>query len=399
MIRKLSIENFYSIKTRQTLDLEIPRNAPDPDRRFVAAVEGSRARFPKVAVIYGANASGKTNVLHALLFLAEFVRDSVDRPRDEPFRYAPFNRKGGAKAPTRLEIEFDADIAPDDPGPCPYRYELDLIHEGKRVSRESLRRLPRGTVPYGKPRWLFVRMEDQLHFGRDFTLAENDPLRDKIRSDASVISTLAKFDHGPALAFWRFFGSFVTRVKPDSKAATDGNIATSSYLSDKTLFKRLRKEIRRLDLGIENVSFWATTRGLQPIFKHKGLDRPMGLNFESRGTQRFYNLYPYLWKALALGGVAVLDEVDADIHPLVLPEFVRMFQRSDTNPRNAQLIMSCQNATLLNNLVKEEIYFTEKDSKGCTHIYGLKDVRGVRRDLKVSGKYLSGVFGAVPRIG
>ena len=103
--------------------------------------------------------------------------------------------------------------------------------------------------------------------------------------------------------------------------------------------------------------------------------------------------------ALRQGSIVALDELDNDIHPLVLPEIVRLFQEERTNPNGAQLIMSCQNATLLDHLAKEEVFVTEKDSEGRTAIYGLQDVQGVRRDENLYAHYLMGVYGAVPRLG
>ena len=88
-----------------------------------------------------------------------------------------------------------------------------------------------------------------------------------------------------------------------------------------------------------------------------------------------------------------------DIHPLIIPEILRWFYDPKINKYNAQLIISCHNATLLETLIKEEVYFTEKNNKGETEIYGLKDITDVRRDTNIYKKYLGGAFGAVPHIG
>ena len=110
-------------------------------------------------------------------------------------------------------------------------------------------------------------------------------------------------------------------------------------------------------------------------------------------------MFPYLYHVLSRGGLAVMDEFDNDIHALLMPELINLFQSRETNPNDAQILMSCHNPSVLECLSKEEIYFTEKDSLGRTEIYGLKDVQDVRRDANLYAKYLSGVFGAVPRIG
>jgi AAA15 family ATPase/GTPase len=103
--------------------------------------------------------------------------------------------------------------------------------------------------------------------------------------------------------------------------------------------------------------------------------------------------------ALMTGGVAVIDELDLSIHPLVLPEIIRWFYDTERNLHNAQLWMTCQNASLLEELVKEEVFFCEKDLKGRTTVYGLQNIQAVRRGDNYYRKYLGGVYGAVPRLG
>jgi hypothetical protein len=91
--------------------------------------------------------------------------------------------------------------------------------------------------------------------------------------------------------------------------------------------------------------------------------------------------------------------MDSTIHPILLPEILHWFHDPVTNPHQAQLWMSGHSASLLEELKKEEIFFTEKDGQGRTKVYGLKDIEGVRRVDNFYQKYLGGVYGAVPRIG
>jgi predicted ATPase len=135
------------------------------------------------------------------------------------------------------------------------------------------------------------------------------------------------------------------------------------------------------------------------MFAHKGLDRPLLFQFESEGTKSFIKIFPYLKEALIVGGIAVVDEFDSAIHPSLLPEILRWFHDPKENPRNAQLWFSGHSASLLEELKKEEIFFTEKDQRGRTRIYGLGDIESVRRSDNFYQKYLGGVYGAVPRIG
>ena len=103
---------------------------------------------------------------------------------------------------------------------------------------------------------------------------------------------------------------------------------------------------------------------------------------------------------LAQGGIAIVDEFDVMIHPLVLPELLRWFyDKEQRNAYDAQLWLSCHSASLLDDLTKEEVILCEKDRQGRTHVFSLMDMRSIRRDDSLYRKYLSGVYGAVPQIG
>lgn len=95
----------------------------------------------------------------------------------------------------------------------------------------------------------------------------------------------------------------------------------------------------------------------------------------------------------------ILDEPDADIHPNFLPEILSWFYNSESNPVNGQLIMTCHNASVLEHLKPQQVFFTEKDSQGRTRIYGAKDIEGMEEGEDLYKNYLGGVYGAVPRLG
>jgi predicted ATPase len=97
--------------------------------------------------------------------------------------------------------------------------------------------------------------------------------------------------------------------------------------------------------------------------------------------------------------VAIIDELDNSIHPLLLPEIVRWFYDPQKNPYGAQLWMTCQAASLLEELQKEEVFFCEKNLQGQSQVYALTDVQAVRRSDNLYKKYLGGVYGAVPKVG
>ena len=395
MLRKLTVENFFSIREAQTLDLTIARNAPDPDGRFATPIEGTGARFPKVVALFGANASGKTTVLRAVNFLVQFIMNSVEREPNSPLVFLSFQSPDWIDAPTRFRVEFDARVREEHSGRVLYVYELELAPGRKSVLAETLK-----YYPEGRRRWLFRRDASGISTGKDFNLANNDPVRKQIRKNASVISVLAKFNHDFSLALYKNLSGVYCNVAMlgEPLKAREG-VITKWYAQTEDALKALNKEIRRFDLGIEEVVLTPTVDGVRPYFVHAGLEGPLPYEFESQGTTHFYNIFPYLYHVLSSGGLAVMDEFDNDIHALLMPELINLFQSRKTNPNDAQILMSCHNPSLLECLVKEEVYFTEKDSLGRTEIYGLKDIQDVRRDANLYAKYLSGVFGAVPRIG
>jgi hypothetical protein len=171
------------------------------------------------------------------------------------------------------------------------------------------------------------------------------------------------------------------------------------YAEHPELVEALNREIERIDLGIKGMSIGSASNGPVARFEHEGLDRLMPMQLESHGTRQFIRIFPTLFQALTTGGVAVIDELDLAIHPIVLPEILRWFYDPVRNQQNAQLWMSCHNASLLDELIKEEVYFCEKDSRGRTRLYGLQDIQSVRRNDNFYQKYLGGVYGAVPQLG
>ena len=404
MLRKISIENFYSIKDKQVLDLAVPSNAPDLPV-FGIEKEISDTRIPKVVSIFGANASGKTTVLRVLGFLKWFLTTSFSQPPTQNLPLMPFADTESHVGISRLEVEFDSDFIEDNK-PCIYRYSLELTHSlgyknplkprlSPIVESESLY-----FAPEGKFRRLFHREADQIKDSPEFKVKMKDYPPQSFRENASVIPTLVQYNHAISKAFTSVLNTVFTNVSILQKYDFDLNDAIDIYMSDNEVFKELNSKIQMLDLGIDEVVISTNVNHVPvPLFKHSELNSELVYEFESQGTQKFFKLFPLINYTLETGGLLVLDEIDNDIHPALMPEIIGWFHDERTNPHNAQLFMACHNASILEHLEKEEIYFTEKTPDGRTEIYGLKDIAGVRRVDNYYKKYLGGVFGAVPNIG
>ncbi len=397
MLHRLEIENFYSVRERQILDLTVPATTPVDEKRFHAPAAGGNVRLPKVVVIFGANGSGKTTILRAASFLEDFVRTSFDDYKvGANINIRPFASAGWQDRPTFLAMEFSPIELLGNHGV--YRYELEISRSDTSnfVSRESLSKSFNG----GKMTPLFERVGDaersEVRPTKAFQTRRNDP-RLEVRPNVSVISSMVQFNHEPSKEVWEAFRVFNTNVIVD-RFTMGEQWSSDFYVKFPLVLEQLRSRLRTIDVGISNVTFVERDGKNVPLFRHEGLDIPQDLYFESKGTKNFYCIFPLINQAAYFGAVAILDEVDSDIHPLLVPEIVRWVRESD-DASGGQLIMTCHNATLLEDLVKEEVWFTEKSSDGATSLYGLSQIDGIRRDTNLYKKYLGGVFGAVPKVG
>lgn len=404
MLRKISIENFYSIREKQTLAFNVPDNAPDLPA-FGKEKEISATRIPKIISIFGANASGKTTVLRALGFLKWFLTYSFNLLPTDNLPVAPFADADSRDGISRFEVELDSYLIEDE-RPCIYRYNLELKHDSGHGSSLDQRLNPIVKseslyyAPAGKFRRLFHRDNDEIKGSPEFRMKVNDYPPHIFRGNTSVIPTLAQYNHEISKKAISGFSAIQTNVPLLQKHDIDWKKIIDFYVSDEKTLQKLNSKIRMLDLGIDEVVIGpGYDSSLAPYFRHFGLNGELPFFAESQGTQKFFTLFPLINYALETGGLLVLDEIDNDIHPTLMPEIIGWFHDERTNLHNAQLIMACHNASLLEHLEKEEIYFTEKSLDGKTEIYGLKDIAGVRRVDNYYKKYLGGVFGAVPNIG
>jgi predicted ATPase len=394
MLRRFEVENFASIRERQALDLNVDKYAPSYPNRLVPAYPGSSDRITRVAALFGANASGKSNTLKALSFLIHFARGAEIWSGGLP-AFFTFSNAAWRTRPTRLYAEFDAQIVSQEEI-CLHTYEVkfEIVGDKKAVTYESLK-----YFPHGKARRLIERRDDSFYVSSEFGIRRDDQRLGYVGNSRSVFPVLAQFNHQLSANILQGLGSIQSNINALNRVEFGAEVMTSYYNQNPKILEQLCKRVRVMDLGIEDIRIEKQTNRMGALFTHKGLDAPIVLEFESEGTQGFYRMFAPIAYVLSVGGLAVIDEFDRDIHPLLLPEIIGWFHNPEMNPKNAQLVMTCHNATLLEYLVKEEVFFTEKTQEGATHLFALQDMKGVRRDANLYAKYLAGAFGAVPRVG
>jgi hypothetical protein len=406
MFYRLELENFYSIRDPQVVDVTVSPNVPDDEGRFGNIFPGSLERVPRILVLYGPNASGKTTVLRGLDFMASFARDSA-QSTGPGFQLQRFNDEACSTRPIRLAVEWGGvmDLLPEPAKPTDtvieygcYRYELEIgLEDGvpATVKLEALRQKPLGR---GKWQRVFERSDGDVVGSKTFPMSGYRHLLNTLRSNVSVISSFAQFGHPTAARFAEMATTVLSNLGRQQKGGDDGILRLFHQSSD--LLERVTRDLGRIDVGIEAMRFVDTPGGPLPMFKHSGLALEMPWHLQSDGTRSYIRTFPYLSLALEKGGVAILDEFDTMIHASVLPDILRWFyDKEGRNPHDAQAWISVHSASLLDDLVKEQVVLCEKDTNGRTHVFSLMDIKGVRRDENLYRKYLSGAFGAVPNIG
>jgi AAA15 family ATPase/GTPase len=404
MIYRLEIENFYSIKEKQVIDLTAHKKVPDIPGRLVEISPDRKDRAPLVVAVFGANASGKSTILRSLAFLSWFIEHSFALQENARLPYTKFQSNQMLASPTKLSLHFSGpsdinDFSGNSPK-CEYVYELELATrigtENDRVVREAIYYWPNS----GKRKRVIERLHDgTIKSAKEFELGKwKSSLSIILKQDVSVISTLAQLKHPVAQQYARAANSIrsnILMVKFEDDEAQIQNL----YAASPEILAALNKETRRIDLGIEEISVAHFNGRPYLQIKHSGLDQQLGLSNESHGTVHFLKTFPRIHYALQTGGVVVMDELDTSIHPLVLPEILRWFADPVRNPHSAQLWMTCHNVSLLEELIKEEVLFCDKSLEGATEIYSLAEIQDVPRVQNFYRKYLGGTYGAIPKIG
>ena len=396
MLYKISIENFFSIADSQEIVFDVYANAPDLPC-FRSSYFNESMCLPTSIGFFGANASGKSTLLRAITSLVVFALYSFNASHKISAFFQSYRRKDWWNKPTKIAMEFDSQLS-DESCHTKFRYELHISHHSsmeKTVLYEAL-----FYAPKGKFRRLFERDGQNFYFGQEFGIsATNDPRKESIRTNASVLSTLAQLNHAQSIYLCRSLDKLQTNIIGFDRLPNNNKQWLSFYANDKSCLDRLNRELRRFDVGLDSMSIEQGANGFFAKLKHIGLDDFVFFQEESAGTQRFIEIFPRLHYALELGSIAVIDELDTDFHPLLIPELLRWFNDPKRNPHNAQLLFTAHNPALLDDLEKEQIFLVEKPSGQSTRVYGARDIKGLRRDPSLMKKYLSGELGAVPHIG
>ena len=401
MIHTFSVSNYRSIRESVTLDLRIPGTAPDLGcfRRSAARPD---VRLPTVAVLMGPNGSGKTTLFRALVDLGR-----IGSSPTEPVTLLPFLSHETRWAPTRFALEAEDDFLAPGEGARRFRYEVEIGRQPADDGRDSPLFVNHETLvhfPKGRRRRLLERRSpgEPVYVSRDFGLTASDDRLKGVEPKRSVVATLALVNVPAAARLAAFLRDTLVGASsisgndtftPDTSAVI-GWLEASGEAMD-----WVRGQVRRSDLGIEDIEVVDGFGGKHIRFSHRGLDVPVVLGLESRGTRKLVHLLPLIKFALDTTGLAVLDEIDGALHVDMLAEILGWFRSRESNPNDAQLLISSHHVGLLDGLEKEELFIVEKADCGATQVHGAQEVKGLRRDVRLYPKYRAGVLSGLPRIG
>lgn len=363
-----------------------------------------------VAAIYGANASGKSNLLDGLKFMADAVRESFAAwapgggvPR-RPFKLDP----GRRREPSVFVVELII-------GDVRHTYGFEVDDE--RVREEWL---------YGYPekrrRVLFERQGSKIKFGSTVAggAAITELLGELLRPNALLLSLAAQSGFEVVLPAFRWFAEDVV-FRNEVRTRFDQAAIAEFLQSERSLAIKLTELLRLADLGISGIRFHVPKPTDELVDDHdlpyalgqvanrvRLTHGPQGhafdLDEESAGTLSWLMLLPQALLTLRSGGLLAIDEIDASLHPRLTAALVGLFRDVEANPNGAQLLFTTHDASLLSPvlgdevLTREDVWFVTKDEDGASELYPLTDFKPRKEGENLERRYLGGSYGGIPDV-
>jgi hypothetical protein len=445
MLVQFRIRNFMSIRDEQVFSLVAVSGLKEQQEHLsdnlIAASE--ELDVLRSAVVYGANASGKSNLLRAIEFFIDSI--TLSPPTGTAVStYSPFvlDQKSHGE-PTLLEAIFVINNVI-------YRYGFEVL---KQVVVSEWLYIRRKQETY-----VFDRSNHELRINRPYKKLLELQNNEMVAQTALLLNLGALFNDETCQAVQSWASDVRYIQGTEDYQFRDYTI---QYLEKPDNKQRILTLLRDADLGIEDIElirsesiptasigaaikshvFYGGGEGfpIEPLpktvydqgsFRLKTRVRPsanvgikttrvfwdadtsqfksvsMPFNtFESQGTQKFFNLIGLILWHLDNGGILIADELDTKLHPLLTQRIVQLFNSPLTNPRSAQFVFATHDTNLLSAGLfrRDQIWFTEKDTPGATQLYALTDYKPggktVRNDEQLEKNYIAGKYGGIPYLG
>lgn len=399
MLIGFSVGNYKSFKETVTLSMvasSIMEDDRELDENNVFEIN-HKLKLLKSAAIYGANASGKSNLIAAVNFMKWFVLNSSKETQvSEAIDIEAF----------RLSTETEKE---------PSFFEIVFLLEGKNF-RYGFEINSEQVVA----EWLFQSDENSetMLFEREFdnfildNFPEGQGISDKTRSNALFLSVVAQFNGKLSGKILLWFSKTLQLISglQDRQYRKE----TLQSFEDDRHRHDIIEFIKKLDLGIADIQITnqkalygkikPTVKTVHQKYDADGKQTDIEIfdieKHESEGTNKLFALAGLLLDTLRTGKILFIDELDARLHPLITRELICLFNSNETNPHNAQLIFTTHDTNLLSSKAfrRDQIWFTEKDNKGATDLYSLVEYK-VGKDASFERDYIIGKYGAIPFVG
>ncbi len=405
MLLRFRLANHRSIREEHELSLIGTEFNAGTARETGLSSKGRGVTALPVAGVFGANASGKSNLLSGLRFMRTAVRESVTEWAKYPgvVPREPFKLDSQCRDDTTL-CEVDLVLGVD---PVRYTYGFELSDD--RVEAEWMHAYPQGRrqVWFDRDAARGDEGGDEFVFRGTGFQGRSADLVAFTRSNALFLSVGATLNDPQLSAVHRWFSDNLWLVTPGADIASRTRW-TQHLLADVKEAPKYAEDILRLlsiaDLGLTGADIDRETGAVR--LRHRAADSDVALDFlreESLGTHAWFAFLGPLLTALTAGAVLLVDELDSSLHPTLAAEVVRLFQDLDANPKGAQLIFTTHDATLLGSPVldrpldRDQIWITAKQRSGETELYPLIDAKP-RPDENLERGYLRGRYGGIPRL-
>ena len=410
MLIQFNFKNYKSFRDEVTLDLSAAKMTEYSDR--VTSI-GSERILP-VAAIYGANASGKSNVYRAFEYMSKYVIRSFQYGDEEEsfrdIRPTPFLFSDDTEnAETSFEIFF---TIPGDKTGKTYNYGFCVDDTG--ITEEWLNTKAKTARKYSS---VFYRDENTLDL-TGLPKSSRDNIEIALEKQVLIVSLGAKLKivKCKQIRDWFLINEFADFGDPVTsfflhtrlpKGFVDDPGVRSNVVKYFASFDETIKDFRVEKIPSEGTDGKDNSYKIAAIHKKIGTDKTaeIPLEEESAGTLKMFALYPELQSVLQKGGVYFIDELNARLHPLLVRNFILTFLNPEINTQHAQLVFTTHDTWQLSNrlLRRDEIWFTEKDEHGVSTLYSLADFvdedgTRIRKDESYEKNYLLGKYGAIPSL-
>lgn len=409
MLIQFRFKNFKSFRDDTILDLSATKITEYSDRVISAGYE----KLLPTAAIFGANASGKSNVIEAFRYMMTYVIDSFSyggdpddsKTKSKKLKYTPFLFDAASKdAESSFEVYF---MDTEEHGFKSYNYGFTLDKNG--IIEEWLNSKAKTAREYKQ---VFYRNGDELDLSGLPTKSQ-ELIRVSLNREALIVSLGAKLKimKLKSIRDWFYHINFANFGNPHENMFLS-SLLPKGFEKDKTVQDKVVEYFSSFDPSIIgfHVETMKSEDGDRKYMKIDAVHRmasggtaSIPLREESDGTLKMFALYPVLQDTLENGGVLFVDELNARLHPLLVRNFLITFLNPKLNSNHAQLVFTTHDSWQLSNnlLRRDEIWFTEKDDDGISVLYSLADFVDedgikIRKDESYEKNYLLGKYGAIP---